>query len=74
MKQLDKLVGARGRSKFIVDAVVERLGRIRLEEAARKAAGSLSHVGIDAWSTSEKASSWVHNLRREAESKRENAR
>ena len=67
VKQLDKLVGARERSKFIVAAVVDRMNRIRLERAAKKVAGSLANWGIDEWRTEEKTSAWVHNLRKEAD-------
>jgi metal-responsive CopG/Arc/MetJ family transcriptional regulator len=74
IKQLDKLVGARERSRFIVAAVVDRMNRIRLERAARKAAGSLANWDIDEWFTSEKASSWVHELRRAADRELEQPR
>ena len=70
MKQLDKLVGARGRSKFIIGAVVERINRIRLAHAAKKVAGSLRNTAIPEWDTSEKASEWVHSLRRDADTQR----
>jgi hypothetical protein len=56
IKQLDKLVGARERSKFIVAAVVDRMNRMRLERAAKKVAGSLKEWDIDHWGTEEKTS------------------
>lgn len=69
VRQLDKMVGMRERSKFIVDAVIERINRIKLRESASKLAGSLSDKNIEGWDTEENTSSWVQSLRKEADKK-----
>jgi len=61
---LDQLMGQRERRQFLVDALSEKLARLRLAQAAEQAAGSLADVDIPGWETSEQASEWVHNLRR----------
>jgi len=67
--QLDQLVGSRGRSKFVVEAVVARISHIRLQQVARKVAGSLRDTTISGWETGESTSAWVREQRREADEK-----
>lgn len=67
IKQLNSFVGVRGRSKFIVDAVIERINRMRLKKAVAKVAGSLKDRDIPGWETGKKTSFWVHNLRQKAD-------
>ncbi len=61
---VDNLVGKRGRSRFFAEAAEEKLARVRLENAARKAAGSLAEVAIPGWETSESAAEWVRASRK----------
>jgi metal-responsive CopG/Arc/MetJ family transcriptional regulator len=56
VKSLDQLVGRRARRQFLVDALTEKLARVRLAQAAEEAAGSLADVDIPGWETSEQAS------------------
>jgi len=69
IRQLDRLVGSQGRSKFVVEAVVVRISYIRLQQVARKVVGSLRDTPISGWETSENASAWVREERREADAK-----
>lgn len=71
IKQVDTLVGTRGRSKFIVAAVADRIKTLRLAQAANKVAGSLTKTYIPEWDSSEKAAAWVHTLRQNADNQRE---
>jgi metal-responsive CopG/Arc/MetJ family transcriptional regulator len=63
LEAVDGLVGKRGRSKFIAEAAEEKLARLRLENAARKAAGSLADVDTPGWESSESAARWVQASR-----------
>lgn len=65
VESVDKLVGRRGRSRFFAEAVEEKLARVRLANAARKAAGSLAGTDVPGWETSESAAEWVRALRSE---------
>ena len=69
IRQLDRLVGSRGRSKFVVEAVVARISHIKLQQVASKVAGSLRDTPISGWETGENASAWVREQRREADTK-----
>lgn len=61
---VDRLVGRRGRSRFVAEAIQEKLARQRLIEVAARAAGSLAEVDVPGWETTEAAADWVHELRR----------
>ena len=63
--QVDRLVGARKRSRFFAAAVAKEAARLELLTAAREAAGSLVDVDIPGWETSESIAQWVHDLRQE---------
>ena len=64
IEEVDELVGRRGRSKFFAEAVEEKLTRLRLARAARKAVGSLADVDIPGWESSESAAEWVRTSRK----------
>lgn len=64
---VDKLVGKRRRSRFIEDAVKEKLERERLGKALKATAGILRDDAYPEWSTSEKVSEWVRISRQEDE-------
>lgn len=63
---VDRLVGQRQRSKFIEEAVEERLRRERQAKALRKSFGVLKAEDYPEWSTPEQISVRVANLRRQA--------
>ncbi len=67
MSKVDRLVGQRRRSEFLAQALREKLARVELAEAARKAAGSLADVEIPSWESSEEAANWVRDLRNQDE-------
>ena len=60
---VDKLVGKRKRSRFIEEAVLEKLKRERLGRALEEAAGMLRAEDYPEWSTPEKVSEWVRKSR-----------
>ena len=64
---VDRLVGHRRRSQFVVDAVCEKLRREQLAAALDATAGILADADIPHWATPEQASAWVRELRREAD-------
>jgi metal-responsive CopG/Arc/MetJ family transcriptional regulator len=64
--ELDKLVGKRGRSAFINDALEERLRREKLGRAMKAAAGIAKAEDYPEWETPEKVAAWVRKLRRES--------
>lgn len=64
VKGVDELVGKRRRSRFIAEAVSERLRRERLLKAIREGAGILDASRHPEWSTPEKVAEWVRALRR----------
>jgi len=64
VKSVDELVGPRKRSEFIAEAVSEKVRRLRLSQAAHKAAGALKDVDIPEWETSEKTIQWIRESRR----------
>lgn len=67
VESVDEIVGARHRSEFFVEAVAEKLCRIKLLRAAKEVAGSLKDVDIPGWETPESASAWVRKIREEAD-------
>lgn len=71
VSSVDELVGERERSKFIAEAVAEKVARERLRRAAARAAGSLADVDIPGWETSESAAEWVRASRKSADQQRE---
>ena len=62
--EVDELVGSRQRSKFVTEAVREKLGRERLARELDRVAGSLANVDIPGWETPEAATEWVRSSRR----------
>jgi hypothetical protein len=65
--EIDAQVGPRRRSRFIEDAVAEKLRRQRRVEAFDGVVGSLKDVDIPGWESPEAAAQWVHDLRRHPE-------
>ena len=59
VREVDRVVGARRRSRFVEEAIRTQLKRQKLATALDKVAGSLKDVDIPGWETPEAASAWV---------------
>ena len=67
VRAVDALAGKRRRSRFIEDAVREKLKRETLLSALRETAGTISSADHPHWDTPEQVASWVRDLRRESD-------
>ena len=67
VEEVDRLVGPRRRSEFIVEAVRQQLARRKRSEMGRRVAGSLAEVDVPGWESSESAAEWVRVNRRNAD-------
>jgi metal-responsive CopG/Arc/MetJ family transcriptional regulator len=63
LEEIDSLVGQRKRSDFVTEALREKLARERQTRALREAVGTLDPADHPEWSTPEKISAWVRDLR-----------
>ena len=63
IEAIDRVVGRRGRSRFLADAAEEKLRRIQLLEAARRVAGSIPDGEVPEWDTPDSIDAWVRALR-----------
>jgi metal-responsive CopG/Arc/MetJ family transcriptional regulator len=63
VEAVDRLVGPRKRSAFLVQAVEEKIDRERLGRALASTAGFLAKETHPEWETPEQVSAWVHELR-----------
>jgi metal-responsive CopG/Arc/MetJ family transcriptional regulator len=63
MAEVDELAGPRGRSRYVAEAVAQRVKRDRLGNAIRDAAGIL--VGTPYQMSRDEVSAWVDFLRTE---------
>ena len=63
--EVDHFAGARGRSRYVAEALRARLKRDRLKEVIEQTAGVLRPEDYPEWSTSEKVVEWVRARRRE---------
>jgi metal-responsive CopG/Arc/MetJ family transcriptional regulator len=64
VRELDEIVGPRGRSPFIADAVREKVDQARRWRKIESAIGSISDTGHE-WD--EDPAAWVHEQRRKGE-------
>ncbi len=64
IEEIDAQVGPRKRSRFVQEAVEEKLRRQRLQTSLAEMAGSLADVDTPGWETPEAAVEWVRALRR----------
>jgi hypothetical protein len=64
VEAIDRVVGRRGRSRFVADAAEEKLRRLRLLAAADRIAGSLANVDTPGWNTPAEVLDWVRGQRR----------
>jgi hypothetical protein len=67
IQEVDGLVGPRQRSKFVAEAVREKLRRERVRRAFDEVAGSLAQNEIPGWESPAAAVDWVRSLRREGD-------
>jgi Arc/MetJ-type ribon-helix-helix transcriptional regulator len=67
VEEIDRLVGPRGRSEFIQDAIAAELQRRRRVAAFEAVAGTVKDGEIPEWDTSESSPNWVRSLREEWE-------
>jgi predicted transcriptional regulator len=63
LQQVDRVAGKRGRSRFVEEAVREKLARETLAAALRDGAGILDREAYPDWSSPEQTSRWVSELR-----------
>jgi hypothetical protein len=64
LREIDALVGRRGRSRFIEEAVSDKLQLLHRVAAFERAIAKPT-VGVPEWETRESAAEWVRELRRE---------
>jgi hypothetical protein len=65
IRAVDGQVGQRRRSRFIEEAVEEKLRRLRRVEALERAVEWSREGGVPKWGTSDGTTEWVRSLRRE---------
>lgn len=63
MAEVDALAGPRGRSRYVADAVAQRVKRDKLGKAIRETAGIM--VGKPGWMSPDEVVAWVDDLRSE---------
>ena len=68
---VDRLVGKRKRSEFVVEALREKVSRAEQSTALKESAGILNPANHPEWDSAEKVAAWVHNLRTEDDEIRE---
>lgn len=63
--EVDRYAGPRGRSRYVAEALSERLRRDRLREVVAATAGALNPDDYPHWRTSEDVVAWVRERRAE---------
>jgi predicted transcriptional regulator len=63
LAQVDELAGARGRSRYVAEAVAQRVRRDALGAAIRETAGAM--VGRPGWMGPDEVTAWIDELRSE---------
>ncbi|MGH2445953.1 MAG: hypothetical protein ACRDGD_07935 [Candidatus Limnocylindria bacterium] len=63
LAQVDRMAGPRGRSRYVAEAVAQRVRRDELGAAIRETAGAM--VGRPGWMTPDEVTRWVDELRSE---------
>jgi hypothetical protein len=63
LDEVDRFAGSRGRSRYVAEAVVQRLRRDALGAAIRETAGAM--IGKPGWMSPEEVARWVDGLRTE---------
>ena len=67
VKAVDKEAGKGKRSKFIEEAIREKLRKENLLSALKETAGALSAEDHPHWDTPEKVAAWVRESRRQSD-------
>ena len=65
IERVDKIAGRRKRSRFVEEAIEEKLSRKALRVALTKTAGILKPGDNPEWSTPEKTSAWARKIRQQ---------
>jgi len=63
LEDVDRIAGPRGRSRYVAEAVAQRVRRDTLGEAIRETAGAM--VGRPGWMSPDEVTRWVDELRTE---------
>jgi hypothetical protein len=63
LEQVDRFAGPRGRSRYVAEAVAQRVRRDALGAAIRETAGAM--IGKPGWMSPEEVAAWVDELRAE---------
>jgi hypothetical protein len=63
LAEVDRLAGPRGRSRYVAEAVQQRVRRDALGHAIRETAGAM--VGKPGWMSPDEVSRWLGDLRSE---------
>jgi metal-responsive CopG/Arc/MetJ family transcriptional regulator len=65
VREVDRVAGPRGRSRYIAEAVQARLRRDRMKEAWEESFGVLDAAAYPDWSSSARVVDWVRDRRAE---------
>ena len=65
VREVDRLSRPRGRTRYVAEAVQRQVRRDRLRVAFEMTFGALNPADHPEWSTSEKVTEWVRQLRAE---------
>jgi metal-responsive CopG/Arc/MetJ family transcriptional regulator len=69
VKEIDRVAGARRRSRFVEEAVRRHLRREALSAALDQTAGVLKSADYPEWESPDAVSAWVREQRREDEAR-----
>ncbi|MFZ5596417.1 MAG: hypothetical protein ACOY31_05325 [Bacillota bacterium] len=70
LSDLDKYVGKRQRSKFVIQATKKELIKLKQKKALQSASGIFNDKDYPQFAGEEDVSSWVRKLREETEARR----
>ena len=68
IEAVDRLVGERGRSRFLEEAAREKLARIELDSALKKTGGIVRPADHPEWRDRATTAAWVRKVRRTEDS------
>jgi hypothetical protein len=63
LEEVDRYAGPRGRSRYVAEAVAQRVRRDALGAAIRETAGAM--IGKPGWMSPDEVATWVDELRSE---------
>ncbi len=63
--EVDRYAGPRGRSRYVAEALSDRLRRDRLREVVLATSGALNRADYPHWQTPDHVTAWVRELRAE---------